>query len=163
MDIQKFRESRSAELSDFKKQYIFLKSEYSSALLSAIQEQDPAKQQELIQQVLSLNSSMTSELRDIIAKINQGANGFDPRELNALTKDLITYQQEYQEIEQTKDKVNTLKRIQQTNNSRLEMASGMYNIYILLIVALALIVTFLVFKTEWVRRVVSTLPTIPMR
>jgi len=163
MDIQKFRESRSTELSDFKKQYIFLKSEYSSALTAAIQEQDPAKQQELIQQVLSLNASMTSELRDIIAKITQGANGFNPRDLNDLTKDLITYQKEYQEIEETKDRVNTLKRIQQTNNSKLALASTMYNVYIVLIVALALIIAFLVFKTEWVRRMVSTIPIVPTR
>lgn len=160
MDIQKFRNDRSTELSDFKKQYIFLKSEYSSALTSAIQEQDPARQQELIQQVLSLNSSMTSELRDIIAKINQGANGFNPRELNDLTKDLISYQKEYQEIEQTKDKVNTLKRIQQTTTSKLGVASTMYNVYIVLIVALLLVVVFLIFKTEWARRMVSTLPTV---
>jgi DNA repair exonuclease SbcCD ATPase subunit len=163
MDIQKFRNDRSAEISDFKKQYIFLKSEYSSALTAAIQEQDPAKQQELIQQVLSLNSSMTSELRDIIAKINQGANGFDPRDLNDLTKDLISYQKDYQEIEQSKDKVNTLKRILQTTREKLSLASATYNIYIALIVGLAIVITFLVFKTEWARRMVSTLPTVLTR
>lgn len=160
MDIQKFRNDRSTEMSDFKKQYIFLKSEYSSALTAAIQEQDPAKQQELIQQVLALNANMTSELRDIIAKINQGAKGFNPRELNDLTKDLISYQKEYQEIEQTKDKVNTLKRILENTKEKLSLASTMYNFYILLIVGFAFITIILIFKTEWARRIVSTLPTV---
>lgn len=160
MDIQKFRNDRSTEMSDFKKQYIFLKSEYSSALTAAIQEQDPARQQELIQQVLALNASMTSELRDIIAKINQGAKGFNPRELNDLTKDLISYQKEYQEIEQTKDKVNTLKRILENTREKLSLASTMYNFYILLIVGFAFITIILIFKTEWARRIVSTLPTV---
>lgn len=159
MDVQKFRDSREAELSDFKKQYTFLKTEYSSALMSAIKEPDPQKQQELIQQVLSVNSSMATELRGILEKLNKGSQGFDPRELNDLTTDLIQYQKQYEEIEQSQDKVNTLKRIHDTAGKKLSMLTAMYNLYLGLFILLLVVVSYLVFKTEWGRKMVSTLPT----
>jgi hypothetical protein len=160
MDVQKFRDSRQTELTDFKKQYNFLKTEYSSVLSSAINESDPAKQQELIQQVLSINSSMTSDLRDIIGKLNQGSQGFNPKELNDLTKDLIQYQKDYADIEQSQDRVNTLKLIHKGNKTKLETAMTMYNLYIAILVILAFLVAYLVFRTEWARRIVATVPTV---
>lgn len=159
MDVQRFRDSREKELSDFKKQYSFLKTEYSSALQSAITENDPAKQSELITQVLTLNSSMAAELRDIIAKLNQGAQGFDPKELNDLTSELIQYQKDYEEIEQSKDKVNTLKRIHETNKEILKKENAWYTLYIGIIIILLFVVAYLVFKTEWARKMFPTLPT----
>ena len=163
MDIQKFRDSREEELNAFQKQYDFLKKEYSSVLMSAIKESDPAQQQELIQQVLTINSSMASELRDIIAKLNQGAKGFNPRELNDLTNDLIQYQKDYKEIEQSKDKVNTLKRIRESNETKLKTATTLYNIYIAVFIALSFIVAYLVYKTEIARKLAATLPTVLSR
>jgi DNA repair exonuclease SbcCD ATPase subunit len=160
MDVQKFRNSREAELADFKKQYNFLKTEYSSVLSSAVQEKDPASQQELIQQVLQLNSSMAEELRSIIAKLNQGSPGFDPKELDELTKDLIQYQKDYEEIEKSKDKVNTLKMIRESNEKKLGTAMTMYNVYIAILIGLSFLVAYLVFRTEWGRRVVSTVSTV---
>lgn len=160
MDVQKFRNSREAELADFKKQYNFLKTEYSSVLSSAVQEKDPASQQELIQQVLQLNSSMAEELRSIIAKLNQGSPGFDPKELDQLTKDLIQYQKDYEEIEKSKDKVNTLKLIRESNEKKLGTAMTMYNVYIAILIGLSFLVAYLVFRTEWGRRVVSTVSTV---
>ncbi len=159
MDVQKFRDSRQTDLDDFKKQYNFLKTEYSSVLSSAINETDPAKQQELIQQVLSINTSMADGLREIIGKLNQGTQGFDPKELNDLTKDLIQYQKDYAEIEQSQDRVNTLKLIQKGTKTKLETAMTMYNLYIAILVVLAFVAAYLVFRTEWVRTAISTIPT----
>jgi len=160
MDVQRFRDSRERELSDFKRQYNFLKSEYSSAVNSAITEDDPIKQRELIHQVLSVNSTMATELRDIIGKLNQGSQGFDPKELNDLTRELIQYQKDYEDIEQSKDKVNTLKRIRETTGEKLKGANTWYMIYIGLFIGLVFLVTYLIFKTEWARKMVPTLPTV---
>lgn len=159
MDVQRFRDSRERELSDFKKQYSFLETEYSAALRSAAAETDPLKQTELITQVLTLNSSMAAELRDIIGKLNQGAQGFDPKELNDLTNDLVQYQKDYEEIERSKDKVNTLKKIHETNKETLKKANTWYTIYITIFTILLFAVAYLVFKTEWARKMVPTLPT----
>jgi len=111
MDVKEFQDSRNSELDVFSKQYSFLKQQYSSTLSSAIQESDPAKQQELIQQVQQLNTQMADEIRTILNTLNKGAQGFDPKTLDDLTADLIQYQKDYAEIERTKDRVNTLKLI----------------------------------------------------
>ena len=162
MDIQRFRHSRDSELSDFRKQYNFLKTQYSSVLTSAIQENDPQSQQNLIQQVLQINSSLADELRSIISKLNQGSEGFNPKELSQLTSDLIQYQKDYAELEQSRDKVNTLKLIRESNNKKINSASFIFNIYIAIFVALSFIVAYLVFKTEWMRQLSSIIPT-PLR
>jgi hypothetical protein len=41
MDIKEFSDSRNAQLAAFQKQYTYLKSQYSTAVLAAIQETDP--------------------------------------------------------------------------------------------------------------------------
>lgn len=159
MEVQAFRDSREAELEAFKKQYTFLKTQYASVLASAIREPDPAKQQELVQQVLQINTTMADELRTILSKLNQGAQGFNPKELNDLTKELITYQKEYEEIEKSKDRVNTLKRIHSTAQDKVSMMSTMYAIYIAIFIGLVFLVAVLVLKTTWVQSVVSTVTT----
>lgn len=156
MDVLKFRDSRETELNDFKKQYNFLKTEYTSVLSSAINEKDPEKQQDLIQQVLSINSSIADEVRNIIGKLNQGSYGFEPKELNDLTNDLIQYQKDYENIEQSRDKVNTLKLIHTSTSKKLDSATTMYNIYVAILIGLSFFIIYLVFKTEWSRKIVST-------
>jgi hypothetical protein len=163
MDVQKFRDSRESELADFKKQYDFLKTSYSSTILSAISEKDPAAQQDLIQQVLRINESMADEIRTIIAKLNQGSSGFEPKELNDLTNELIQYQKEYREIEESKDRVNTLKRIHDGTKESLSAAMTMYNVYIAILVILSFVVAYFVFKTEWARRFASITPKVLSR
>lgn len=162
MEVQKFRDSRDAELEAFKKQYTFLKTSYLSTLSSAIRESDPAAQQELVQQVLQLNSTMTEELRTILSKLNQGT-GFDPKELNDLTKELIEYQKEYAEIEKSQDRVNTLKKIRQTTSDKVNSMNTMYTVYVIILSALAIVVAVLIMKTEWARSVATAVTTLPMQ
>jgi hypothetical protein len=66
MDIKAFTDSRNSQLADFQKQYTYLKSEYSSAVLSAIQETDPEKQQILISRILSVNQELSTQLKEIL-------------------------------------------------------------------------------------------------
>lgn len=160
MDIQKFRESRESELTAFQRQYDSLKAEYTSSLSSAIQERDPATQQELIQRVLQLNTTMADELRTILSKINQGANGFKSADLNQLTNELIQYQKEYEEIEQSKDKVNTLKKIHSDTKGKTNAITTMYMVYLAVLVILLIVVVYLVFKTEWARQAASIVPKV---
>jgi len=98
-------------------------------------------------------------VRSIISKLNQGSQGFDPKELDDLTKDLIQYQKDYAELEHSKDKVNTLKMIKESNSKKLGLAKTMFNVYVVIFICLAFVVAYLVFKTEWIRRITSILPT----
>jgi hypothetical protein len=62
MDVKKFQDSRNKELSDFKKQYQLLKTEYSTTLSAAINEPDPNQQVVLIQRVQQINAQLADEL-----------------------------------------------------------------------------------------------------
>lgn len=149
MDVKKFQDSRNAELVGFKKQYQFLKGEYASALSAAIKEPDPSQQVILIQRVQQINAQLADELRSIINILNKGTSGFDHKELDDLTNDLIMYQKEYSEIEKSKDKVDTLKLISQTTSEKLNNATFMYYVYIAILVSLSVYIAYLVLTTTW--------------
>lgn len=147
MEIKEFQDSRNQKLADFQKEYNFLKTQYSTTLLAAIQEPDPAAQQKLISTVLQLNTELSSQIKSIITDINQGSDSFDPKTLDDLTNDLIEYQKQYQEIQGNKDKLQTLKIIYSTNKEKLKSTETMYNIYLGALILLIFIVIYLVIRT----------------
>lgn len=153
MEVKKFQDSRNTELDTFKKQYQFLKKEYSDALSSAIKESDPAQQQILMSRIQQINGNLAEELHGIINSLNKGSTGFDAKELDDLTADLIKYQQDYAEIEKSKDKVATLKLIRTRTEDNLKSATFMYYIYIAILVALSFYVGYLVLTSSWSQNV----------
>jgi len=161
MEIKEFQDSRNTKLADFQKSYNFLKTQYSSTLLSAIQEPDPASQQKLISNVLQINSELSSQIRSILTDLNQGSDSFDPKTLEDLTNDLIEYQKQYHEIQNNKDKLQTLKIIYSSNKEKLQTAETMYNIYLGALILLILIVIFMVIRTPGsiVSNTVNTIAT----
>ena len=156
MDVKEFQSSRQKTLDDFNKQYNFLKTAYSESLLSAIQEQDPQKQDSLIQNVLQTNSTMTQAIREIITDITKSQNGFDPKTLDELTNDLVQYQTQYQDIQQGKDRYNTLKLIQGSTYAKLQSATTMFYVYLAALVVLCLVVVFLVIRAGWMQTLADT-------
>jgi hypothetical protein len=92
---------------------------------------------------------LADELRSIINVLNKGTSGFDPKELDDLTNDLIKYQKEYDEIEKSKDKVDTLKLIRDNTSEKLNNATFMYYVYIAILVSLSVLVGYLVLTTTW--------------
>ena len=147
MDIKKFQDARSTKLSSFEKQYTSLKKQYSDTLTSAINETDSAKRDPLVQKVLSLNTEMSSAVKDIMSSSNEGTEKFNPKILSDLTNDLIQYQKEYNEIQESKDKLETLKVIKNTTTDNLSSAEWMYNFYLFALIALILLVIYLVLVT----------------
>jgi DNA repair exonuclease SbcCD ATPase subunit len=161
MDVKKFQDSRNAELQAFKKQYQFLKGEYAAALSAAIKEPDPSQQLTLIQRVQQINAQLADELHGVINILNKGTSGFEPKELDELTNDLIKYQKEYAEIEKSKDKVDTLKLIRDTTSKKLDNATFMYYIYIAILVILSVYIAYLVLTTSWSQTLKSIFTTKP--
>lgn len=155
MDIKEFTDSRNAQLADFQKQYAYLKSEYSTAVLAAIQESDPEKQQTLIQRALAVNQELSSQLKDILGVLNKGAESFDSKTLSDLTADLISYQKEFQEMQASSDKLSTLKRIHATNSENLGSVQTMYTVFLGVLIFLCVVVVFLVIKASWTQSIVG--------
>jgi len=147
MEIKEFENERNEKIAEFQKSYNFLKTQYSSSLLAAIQEKDPAQQQKLVSQVLQINSDLSEAIREIVSQITKGTDKFSSTTLDKLTQDLIDYQKQYQDIQDTKNKVETLKRIYSTNKEKLTEISFMYNLYLFALLAVIFIVIFLVIRT----------------
>lgn len=160
MEVKEFRDSRKQKLSDFQSQYTTLKTEYSRLLLAAIQEQDSAKQQDLVQKILSLNAEMSSQLRDILGELNKGSGAFDPKTLTQLTEELIEYQKQYSEIEKGKDRVATLKLIQVSTKERLTNAQSMYYFYLFALVVLCFLIVFLMIRAGTIATIGSALSSV---
>lgn len=159
MEIKEFQDSRNLKLADFQKGYDFLKKEYSSTLLAGIQETDPAAQQQLISRILQLNTELSSQVREILTDLNQGAGSFNPKTLDDLTNDLIEYQKQYNEIQNNKDKLQTLKLIYNTNKQKLKETEVMYNFYVGALILLSFIAIYLVMQTTSISQTVSAVTT----
>ncbi len=161
MDIQKFQDSRERELDSFQKTYSDLKSQYSQLTLGAIQETDPEKQQTMIQDILSLNTELSSQLRNILGILNKGVTGYNTTTIDQLTNELIKYQKQYKEIVEAKDRSTTLKLIHTTTSKNLEDASQEFNIYLIVLAVLCLVIIFLIVRTSWVTSVFESITTVP--
>ena len=147
MDIKRFQDARTTKRSNFEKQYTTLKLKYAAALTKAIAEKDATKREPLIQSVLSINSEMSNAVKDIMSSQNEGSEKFDSKTLTDLTNDLIQYQKEYNELQESKDKLETLKIIQNTTSENLVNAEWMYNFYLFSLIALIFVVIWFVFST----------------
>jgi hypothetical protein len=145
MEIKQFEDSRAKDLDAFNTRFSFLKQEYSVALNSAIAETDQAAQAGLIGRIQQLNSQMTEELRGMIAILSKSP---DQKNIDELTEQLIQYQKDYAEIQQSQDKLTTLKLIKNTTKETLVKAQYTYWIYLGVLILLCFIIAYQVFKVS---------------
>jgi hypothetical protein len=108
MDVKAFEKTRSDKLDAYKKEYNDFKRDYSTTVDAAIQEGDPKQQNELIQNVLSINSQMSDFLRTMIEDINKGDSSINSTTVQELNAQLVKYQQEFQAVKESEDKIKTL-------------------------------------------------------
>jgi DNA repair exonuclease SbcCD ATPase subunit len=153
--MQAFEDSRKTDLQNFQTQYDSLKTQYSTAIYAAIQETDTASQNNLIQQVLAINQNLTDSIRGIITQLSQGTDQIDTATLESLTTDLIKYQQDYQNLKTSIDKLQTLKMIQATATKKLDAAIWAYNIYLSALTILCLVIIMLAIRASWTTNVVK--------
>jgi hypothetical protein len=149
MEVKQFRDSRNEKLSEFQKEFTDNKELYSSALHNAILETDPAQQEQLIQQVLQINAELSSGLRTIIGDLNKGTDSFDPKTIDDLTDDLIKYQQQYEEIQKSKNRAATLRLIKGSTLKNLQDATSKYYALFYSLIALVFILIFIIIRTGW--------------
>ena len=160
MEIQKFEKERNDNLASFEKSFNLLKTQYSTTLLSAIQETDPVQQQTQISNVLQINSELVSQLNTIISQLSSGNDKVSSKTMNELTQDLVKYQKEYGQIQESKNKLETMKRIYASNQEKLKTISIMYNIYLGVLVLLCVIVLYYVFKTTTISAITSVVSSV---
>jgi len=144
MDIQQYQKDRAAELKAFKKEYDVLKVQYTSVLTQAIYEKDPDAQNELIKQVLDINSQLAAHVRDFVGQ----ANGkFDPKTISDLTNEILAYQKEYEEIKSATNRTEVLQRVLSRENEKLNIIMGEFNIFFYMLLGMILLIVMLIFMT----------------
>jgi hypothetical protein len=159
MDVKAFEKTRSDKLESYKKEYNNFKRDYSTTVDAAIQEADPKQQNELIQNVLSINSQMSDFLRTMIEDVNKGDSSINSTTVQELTAELVKYQQEFQAVKESEDKIKTLKILQGTTLGLAAEAVRTYYIYLAVIAILILICVYFAIKTAWATSFVQSMTT----
>jgi len=136
MDTHEFTELRKKEFDEFTEKYTQLKGDYSTSLTVAIANPSP----ESIQKVVDINTELTSLIRAIVQVLTKKG---ETANITQLTDDLIAYQTQYAEIQQTNDTLTTLKMIKHSSVEALAEANWMYSIYIGLLLILISIILYL--------------------
>lgn len=149
MDVKAFEKARADKLEAYKKEYSEKKHDYTFTMDAAIQEGDPKAQNDLIQAVLSMNTELSEFLKGMIGDINKGDNSINSATVTKLNSDLIKYQQEFQAVKESSDKITTLKKLQATNSGLEQTALNTYYIYLSVIAILVMICVYFTIKTAW--------------
>jgi len=157
MDVKAFEKARTEKLEGYNKEYSEKKRDYTVTMDAAIQEGDPRQQNELIQNVLSINSELSEFLRSMIQDVTQGDNSINSATVNQLNAELIKYQQEFQAVNDSEDKIRTLKMLQATNSGLVSTALRTYYMYLAAIVVLILICVYFTIKTSWATSLTQTM------
>lgn len=157
MDVQAFQESRKAQLDDFMAEYGKLKTQYNAAISAAISQRDTTAQKTQIQTVLDTNAALSELVKNIIGALTAGTSEIDTATLDQLTADLIKYQKDYEELQNSTDQVKTLKMIQATTNSDLQNALTMYNWYLIALCFLCLVVIMLAIRAAWTTSIFTSI------
>ena len=146
MDIKNFQDRRNQKLLDFNERFDFLKQEYTQTLNMTLLEEDPKNQPLLVSRVQQLNTQMTDELREIITELTKQQE--QEGSIDDLTQQLIQYQKDYAEIQQSQDKLTTLKLIKNSNSQTLNEAQTTYWVYLIALILLTFLIIFNVFKVS---------------
>ena len=157
MDVHAFQESRKAQLDDFMAEYGKLKTQYNAAISAAISQRDTSAQKTQIQTVLDTNAALSELVKNIIGALTAGTSEIDTATLDQLTADLIKYQKDYEELQNSTDQVKTLKMIQATTSSDLQNALTMYNWYLIALCFLCLVVIMLAIRAAWTTSIFTSI------
>jgi hypothetical protein len=95
--------------------------------------------------------------------LNKGNDTVNPKTIDELTEDLIKYQKDYNEIEQSHDKVVTLRLILGTTKETLKNSEFMYYGLLAGLLLLCFTIPFLIFKNSITSTITSILPQSPLR
>jgi len=161
MNPQEFRVERDKRLKEFNDKYASLKAEYSTALRSAMNETDRAKQCMLIKTTLDKNREITQLIESFLTLSDGKTCRLTPTMIRNLRADIEKYKQHHADIKQGRDKVYSLQesynQVQQESN----VAQGTQFLYVILIAFAAIVVVILIGASR-IRDVFNTEPIAPV-
>jgi len=144
MDASEFQTSRNKQLTDFQAQYSGLKSEYSSAVINALKEQDRSKQCILIQQVMNINKKITAFLKSFSTNLDPGSCKANPDLMKKLKSDIELYNKEHEEIQQGTDQLSGLRSVIERTKEKTKEITDIFSWYAVLIFVSVLVLVFII-------------------
>lgn len=144
MDLLAFQKNRDKELSDFETEYQSQKQKYTSLISAAIAETDPEGQSTLVEAILEINKELSAQVREFVGKQSQGIP-YDEKSVLGLTDELVKYQQEYESIRASSDRVLTLKKILSTDRDKVSSMRTQFNILLSIIGISIVVIIFMIF------------------
>jgi hypothetical protein len=138
-------------MEQFHYEYSDLKNKYETSLNRAVIEQDPSKQQMLVQQVININQQMSDKIREFLSTMKNVNTNL----LYDLTQDLIKYQQDKIEIEKSNQHIRALKFILNKTEENVKRATYKYYLYIGTLVLLAIFICILIIKSAYTKTIVE--------
>lgn len=149
MDASEFKTERTKQLADFQKQYNQLKTDYSSAVVNALKEQDRSKQCVLIKQVLDTNKKITALLKSFSANVDPGTCKANPQLQSKLRADLEQYNKEHEEIQQGKEQLAGLQNALERTKEKTHEIVELFSWYAILIgLSVVILIFIVVFRTS---------------
>ena len=144
MDASEFQITRKKQLSDFQTQYSGLKSEYSTAVINALKEQDRSKQCVLIQQVMNINKKITAFLKSFTTNVDPGLCKANPELMTKLKSDIWLYNNEHEEIQHGTDQLSGLRSVIERTKEKTKEITDIFSWYAVLIFMSVLVLVFII-------------------
>lgn len=161
MNPGEFRVEREKRLKEFEDKYSVLKSEYSAALRSAMNETDRAKQCVLIKTALDKNREITTAVQSFLTLSDDKSCKLTPEMVRNLRADIEKYKQQHAEIQQGRDRVFALQQSYDQLEQQSTVLQGTQFIYLIL-VAIAIIILVILVGASRIRDVLNTESVTPV-
>ena len=161
MNPGEFRIEREKRVKEFEDKYATLKTEYSTALRSAMNETDRAKQCVLIKTALDKNREITTAVQSFLTLSDDKSCKLTPEMVRGLRADIEKYKEQHAEIQQGRDRVFALQQSYQQLQQQTTVLQGSQFIYLVL-VGISMLVLFILVSASSIRDVLNTQPVAPV-
>lgn len=138
MDIKTFFNQRQTNLQEFQNEYNELKIQYRNSLQQYLE--DSSK----LQSVLDVNKQLNDLITEFIGK---SGSQFDEQTINDLTNDILSYQQQYKELKNSKNSNEKAQQILNSETITLNDLKYKYNIFLGIFILCIIIIIYYIFIT----------------
>ena len=136
MDIKQYQADRENDLRTFKAEYADLKEQYTVLLSDVIN--DSSK----LSEVLDTNKHLSDLINEFIGK---SGSKFDNQVIKDLTNDIIMYQNEYQQLKNSKKSSEDAERILNKESLNLNSLEFKFNLFLGIFLLCILFIIYLIF------------------
>jgi hypothetical protein len=157
MNPQEFQTERVRRLKDFEDKYATLKTEYSNALQSSINETDRTKQCVLIKAALDKNKEMTGAVQDFLTLSDDKNCKLTPEMVRGLREDIEKYKKQHGDIQQGRDRIYALQRSYDQLQQQTAIVDGSQLLYIILL-GISAVVLFVLVSASSIRDILNAKP-----